>query len=495
MKNKLMGGSSVDAILLTFIKLVTTGLGLIITRLLSQYLSVHDYGTYSQILLIVSTVSSVTILGMMDGMNFFYCSERDPEKREAYTATIFAMQCIVGAVAGCIVMLLSAPLCKYFDNPDVKNLLIFAAVLPVLQNLLGIFQILLVSVGKARVLALRNFIVSLVRLAAVFLVVMVVRNVAVVLAATVLLDLGQILFFGVILKKSDCRISMKKVNFGLLRRILAYCAPMAVFAMVNSLNRDMDKYLISMMTDTETLAVYTNASKTLPFDIVMSSFCTVLIPSITRLISQNEKRKAAELYRRFLEIAYITTGILCFAALSAAPQLMTLLYSDKYASGIAVFCLYILVDLFRFTNITLVLSAAGKTRTLMLLGLGTLGCNAILNVLLYRLMGITGPAAATLISTVLLGVLMLALSAKELGSRLRNIFDAKYLLLFTAENLVLTFFMSMVQKKLADLGMHYFVILVAVCGAYGIIMLLLNGKRLFRVLRMVNKPATTDDRG
>ncbi|MCC8065317.1 MAG: hypothetical protein LIO70_09570, partial [Clostridiales bacterium] len=57
-------GLSGDALLLTFIRLVTMTLSFAVTRLLSQQLTVYDYGTYSEILLIVSTVSSLTILGM-----------------------------------------------------------------------------------------------------------------------------------------------------------------------------------------------------------------------------------------------------------------------------------------------------------------------------------------------------------------------------------------------------------------------------------------------
>ena len=50
-------GVSGDAILLMAIKFVTIALGLAITRLLSEYLTVYDYGTYSQILLIVKLQS------------------------------------------------------------------------------------------------------------------------------------------------------------------------------------------------------------------------------------------------------------------------------------------------------------------------------------------------------------------------------------------------------------------------------------------------------
>lgn len=486
MSKRLKSGASVDALLLTFIKLVTTALGLVITRLLSQYLSIHDYGTYSQVLLVVSTVSSFTILGMMDGVNFFYCGEKDPHKREAYTATLFAFQCTVGTVAGCLILALSSPLSAYFDNPDVKRLVIFAAALPLLQNLLGMLQILLVSVGKAKILAIRNFLVSLVRLVVVIVVVTVVRNVALILTVSVLLDLGQIAFFGVILRKNNCFVRISKARFDLVGSILRYCAPMAVFTMVNSLNRDVDKYLISFLTDTETLAIYTNASKPLPFDIIMASFCTVLIPTITRLISEKYFDRAKELYKRFLEIAYISTGILCCAAISAAPQLMELLYSSRYSSGLTIFCIYIIVDLLRFTNITLVLSAAGKTKKLMFLGIGSLAFNAVLNVVMYKFLGISGPAIATLVTTVLLGVLMLGSSAKELNSQIRSLFNIKLLLLFIVESVVLTVLLSILQRWLTVWGLHYVIILAVICVIYVGLMILLSGRKLISALKIVN---------
>ena len=102
--------------------------------MLSQYLSASDYGTYSQVLLIVSTVSSLTIFGMMDSVNFFYSSARNETERENSIATMFTMQCVISTVAGGIVLALSMPLCAYFDNPKLRNLLLFAAALPMLAR-------------------------------------------------------------------------------------------------------------------------------------------------------------------------------------------------------------------------------------------------------------------------------------------------------------------------------------------------------------------------
>lgn len=490
-KRILPGGASADALLLTVIKLVTIFMGLAVTRLLSQFLPVYDYGTYSQVMLVVSTVNTLTILGMIDGVNYFFCSEKDPQRREDYVSTIFTLQCIIGVLAGSLVMLLTQPICSHFENPDLKKLLIFSASLPLPINLLSMLQVLLVSVGKARMLAARNLIVSLVRLAVVILTVTLVKNVAVVLATTLTMDLLQLLFFCWILRKNGCPIRFGKLEKGMLRHIFSYCAPMGVFTAISALNRDCDKYLIALMTDTQTLAVYANASKVLPFDVVMNSFCTVLVPRITRLVSGGERHSAGKLYRLFLEISLLSTGILCCAALAASPQLMELLYSEKYAAGLPVFCIYILVDLLRFTNITLVLAAAGQTARLMCYSVGSLGMNVVLNYVFYCWFGVAGPALATLLTTMLLGIAILGSGSRVLDMKLRELFDGKFLLLFALESLILTMVLYGVQTRLERAGFPYFVILVLICGIYGGVMLLLHGKRLLRDLKQVNRASDT----
>ena len=367
-----------------------------------------------------------------------------------------------------------------------KNLLIFAALLPLLQNLLGMLQVLMVSIGKARLIAIRNLVVSLCRLGAVLVVILLVRNVAVMLMTTLVLDVLQILFFAETLRRNGCYVRIWHADFRLSRQILSYCIPMAIFIAINALNKDCDKYLIALLTDTQTLAMYSNASKPLPFDIIMASFCTVLLPEITRLVTQKEHKKAVALYRRFVEIAYIPTTIMCCAALTAAPQLMQLLYSEKYVNGLNIFCIYILVDMIRFTNITLILSAAGKTGKLMFLGIGALAGNMILNLIMFRWIGTIGPAVATLVTTAAVGIIMLRMNAKELEGHIQDFFDIRYLVTFLAENAAAVMILTAVRQRLEYHGAHYFVVLLVIGLLYAGLLLLLNGKRLMRNLQKVN---------
>lgn len=480
-------GASADAFLLAAVKMMTVVLGFVVTRLLSQYLSKYDYGTYSKVVLIFSAISSLTILGMMDGVNYFYCSTRDPQRQEQYLATMFVLQILVSAVAGSLVMVLSGPICAYLDHDDAKRLLLFVAALPFLQNILSMTQVLIVTIGKARLLAARNLVVSVVRLTAVVLALKFVRTVWAVLLITVALDVGQIVLFLVILRRSGCRFRFRYMRLELAKPILRYTIPMAVSVVLSEWNRNCDKYIVTLFTDTQTLAVYTNASKPLPFDLIQTSFTTVLLPAMTRLIARGRKREVVSLYQSFLEIVYTSTVVLGCAALSVSPQLMRLLYTEKYLAGLSVFVIYILVDMIKFTNITLLLSASGRTKQLMALAVGALAANLALNLALFHLLGLIGPAIATLVVTLGTGILMLHVAAKGLGAGVTAFFDLRYLARLAAQSAAAVAVFCFVRTGLEQLNLPYLAVMILTGGACFLALMALNGKRFVRNLRQVNQ--------
>lgn len=486
-KGRLSGNTtSGDAIILAAVRLMTMGLSLITTRVLSTYLSKFEYGTYSQVLLIVSTTVSLTMLGFIDAANFYYCGTKETKKRESYIATILTLQCCTGTLAGAAILLLSGPICKYFGNQELRKYLIFAAILPLLQNGTSLLQVLFVSVGKARRLAIRNLIVSLVQLACAIAVGMYLRNIGLIFAVSVTLNVGQILFFIWSLGKSGCCIRLTSCDFGLSGSILKYSIPMAVFTIVNTLNRDLDKYLISAMSDTETLAVYSNAAKVLPFDILLVSFMTVLLPYITRQIAGKRYDEAIETYRTYLEISYVSTALLAFGVLVAAPEAMELLYSEKYLSGLPVFCIYILVDIFHFASITLILTASGKTKLLMQLGFAGLAVNFVLNILLYHLLGIPGPAIATLLVSLGMGSVILHYSAKELRVTIGALFERAFIVKFVGECIGGFCVFAAVRYWLNLNGVYYPLVLIIAGGGYIISLGLLNLKRFSQNLKRIS---------
>ena len=472
-----------------FVRLITLVLGMLMTRILSGHFSLQEYGTYSQVLLMTTTISSMTILGMMDGINFFFCKETEVEKRDAYISTIFCLQYIIGIIVSLIVLACTVPIAQYFNNDELKSLIIFVAALPILNNSISLLQIMFIAIGEAKVIAIRNLIVSITKLLFIALACYVFNDIVVILFFQLLSDALQITYFFILLTKRNCKINIARFDKSLVMEILRYCIPMAMFGVIKSLNRDSDKFVISFFTNTETLAVYTNASKILPFDIIMTSFCTVLLPYITRFISCKNYKKTQQIYKSFLELSYISTTILASGAICVASELLRFLYSEKYATysfSIIVFIIYTMVDILSILNITLVLSAAGKTKTIFLASIGTFFANILLNIMFYFSMGEIGPAFATFIVTLVQGVIMLRLSAKEMEASVSGLFSIKYLICFAFQTGICFVLISLLRNFMVAHGIYYFITMMVCFASYTGVLLLGNIKRLLYDLREIN---------
>lgn len=434
--------------------------GILMTRILSGRFSVHEYGTYSQIILLVTTVANITIMGMVDGINYFFCRVSDEEKREKYVNTIFFLQSALNAVAAIVVLCLTGPIAKYFGNPDVKKLIIFVALFPIFQNAISLLQILFIAIGKARLIAFRNLAVSVLKLIAILIASFLVQNIAFVLVCHILLEIGQVLYFYFVLKKNNCKIHLFGFDLSLTGEILRYCVPMAMFMVIKSLNRDCDKYVIAAFTNTETLAVYTNAAKQLPFDLIMTSFCTVLIPHITRFIAQKKYEITQSVYRAFFELSYLTTAILAVGAVCIAPELMEFLYTSKYTVGLPIFIVYLFVDVLSVLNLTLILSAAGKTKTIFFISIGAFVSNLVLNLALYQLLGTIGPAISTLVVTFAQGIVVLFFGAKEIKTKIWNLLEPKKIAVFLLSLLAMSLPVLALRKALVFIAVPSFIRMV-----------------------------------
>lgn len=466
--------------------MVTLVFSLLTTRILSQHFSIHDYGTYSQIILVTSTVSSLTIFGMVDGVNYFFCKEANAEKRDSYISTIFSLQCIVSLIASVIVLSCTVPISNYFNNSDIKGLIIFAAILPVMQNMISLLQIMFIAIGKAKHIGVRNLLVSISKLIAIVLACYLFNNVVFILICQLILDVAQVLYFAVSLNKKGCGVKTLRLDRSLIKEIFKYCIPMAMFTVIKSLNKDCDKYVVAAFTNTETLAIYTNASKQLPFDIIMTSFCTVLLPYITRFIAQKDFVRTRTVYKSFLELSYICTTVLAFAAICTAPELMSFLYSDKYISGLNIFIVYIIVDILSVLNITLILSAAGKTKSIMCISAGAFVLNLVLNIAFYHLFDLIGPAIATLVVTTIQGVIMLSFGAKEMGTNILEMFNKRFAFLFILELVTMGIITYGARLLFLKLSLPSFVILCMCCFVYVSPLVLLNFKRLKNNIKVIN---------
>lgn len=89
-----------DATILAVAKMVPLGVSMIMAILLSRCLSLHDYGTYSQIMLLVNLAVAFLALGLPNSINYFVAKEKDFEKQSEYVSNYYVLLIILGGLGG-----------------------------------------------------------------------------------------------------------------------------------------------------------------------------------------------------------------------------------------------------------------------------------------------------------------------------------------------------------------------------------------------------------
>lgn len=485
MRKKIGNGAAVDSMFLAGVKVVTLLAGIFSTMLLSHSLSLAEYGTYTQGNVVISVSVSLSILGLSDAVNYFY-NGRKPEDQKRYVNTILMLEIVGGVLAAIFILVFSGAIANYFGNSSLTGLFIYIAFRPLLENMINTLQVLQISIGRAKVLAIRNLILSLSRVALVILTTMLTNSIKTIFIGYIIIDAITVVYFWSSFSSRDFHINPFKGIWSMIPPILKYSLPMAVYSLTKSLLKDMDKLVISHYEGTQSIAIYSNCSYALPFDVITNAFLVVMIPIITCYIARSDYKRAQSLFSDYIRIGYMTTCVFASAAAILAPELITFLFGEKYLPGLTVFILYLAVDMIKFANLSLVLSAKGWTRTLMVIALSSLGANLVLNLLFYRLFGFIGPAVASVLVSLVTTCLLSVYSSRALETTLTKLLNLKEVLLLIAELVIAAVPCLLLRELLSNAGWSALPIILVVGVLYVGSILLVNFKRLLQILRRLN---------
>lgn len=484
----------VDSIALASVKVLTMATSILATMVLSRTLPLADYGTYSTGNLIINTATLISAFGLIDAVNYYY-NGKAVKERESYVNTVFFLFVVCGTIAAAIILGGQGLITQYFHNPKLGAIYAYIAFRPFLHNFSSGLQNLQVSIGKAKVVAIRNAVISVSKLGAILLASLYTKDITTIFICMLVVEVVATFFYYKVLRDNHVHIYPFKPDWSKVKEILIFCIPMGIYIQTNSLSRDLDKFVIGFFESTEKLAIYTNCSAKLPFDLISGPLLTLLIPLLTRCIRKDDYKNGSDLFKCYLKIGYIFTFAFGMGCITVASQAVEFLYGSKYLDGIPVFIIYIVVDMINFINYSLVLAAKGKTKDLMKVSCIALVVNLVINLLLYKLMGFIGPAIATVIVTLGVSFVLLAKSARILKEKIVTLFDYKHILIYGCELAVLSVVLHFVRIFLEAINLHYMVIFVLVGGIFVGAMLLLNLKeikRCFTLLNQINKNEVLD---
>ena len=206
-----------DTAVLSFVRVMTMLVNVIQTMVLSRTLTKNQYGTYSQVLLVLQFFIVFFSLGLENAVNYFYNSVSNVKKRNIYINTVFSLSFLGGLTALSFLLLFSRPIALGFANSQMTTLIIIVSLRPLLQNLITLYQPLFISCGDAKLIALMNLGISILQVSVVSGLSIGYKDLGLIFGVLIFLDILQLVCFSGIFKKRYNKISYinvkkKKIN-------------------------------------------------------------------------------------------------------------------------------------------------------------------------------------------------------------------------------------------------------------------------------------------
>lgn len=435
-----------NAVILTFSKMIVLFVSMIISMLLSRYLSLKDYGTYSTILLVTNIVITIFVLGLPNSINFFL-SSATKEERKDFTSIYYTFSTLLCLFAGIIIVIFLPILEKYFNNFNLNIFWYVFAVLPWTKVILSSIDNFLVVFNKTKLLMIFKIINSFI----ILLSVIAIKLLKLSFAEYMLIYIVVEIVFSIIAIKIST-MNIEKINFkfsgNTIRKILKFSIPLGLASVVGTVTIELGKIIIGGFFDSEKLAIYANASKEMPVTIIATSLTAVLMPQLVKLLKKNKNQEAVNLWKQSTTLSYVFMCFFAFFLFFNAKEVIIFLYSSKYLPGVEVFKIYTLVLLVRTTYFGMILNSTGKTKFIFYSSIVTLILNIVLSYLFYYLFGFIGPALATLISMYATAAFQLLASARSIKIKINNILEWKNILVITTANIFLGFLFNYIKEVL-----------------------------------------------
>ncbi|SCI75042.1 colanic acid exporter [uncultured Clostridium sp.] len=473
--------------MLTISKMLTLLISLITSMLLARFRTLGEYGTYSQIQMIVSLAIVIAMMGLPNSISYFYSRADTVAERDRFINTYFSFGTLLAVLAGGLLVALLPIWTWYFKNDGISSFTCVLALLPWTKVFIGSMSNMLVAAGKTKRLVVYNLANSGCLLGIIALTQWIGQNFYFYMVLYICVECSFALWVYVeairLCERPRCTLDKK-----MLKAILAFSVPVGLASVVGTINVELDKLMIGRLMDTEALAIYTNAGKELPLTMIATSFTAVLLPYLARAMKNGQAEDGVRLWGKTTELTYVIMAFFVAALVVFAPQVMTVLYSEKYLAGVQVFQIYSLILICRITYFGMILNVTGKTRVVFWCSVFSLALNIVLNYPFYLWMGMAGPAVASFISIGTINIGQMAYSARILKIPFRRFMPWKRLGIITLVNIGMGCGMAAIVWALRlDISVRGIAIAIGLGMAWMAIYALIYGRRLKQLWKQLNQ--------
>ena len=391
-------------------------IGILYTPILTAKLGQSEYGLYS---LVTSIISYLTILDFGFGNAIIIYTARyrvnnEKEKQEKLHGMFFLIYTIIGVIAGIISAVIWANADTMFANSmtpeEIDKAKILLGILTF--NLIVTFPL---SVFSSIITAYEKFIFAkILNLARIILnpIIMIIllnigyKSVALVILTTVLNITTLILNYLYCRKKLKIKLKFGKLDFSLLKEIIAYSVWVFLNSIMDKINLSLDQFILGVYAGTAAVAVYSIAGNLNQMYINFSTAISgVLLPRVTEM----EEKKATD--KEFTDI-FIKTGRLQFIIMALiisgfvlfGREFINILWvGTEYDQSYFIACILMIpctVPLIQNVGLN-ILQAKNKYKFRVMVLFAFAILNVIISIILAQICGGIGAAIGTAISVIL----------------------------------------------------------------------------------------------
>ncbi len=324
---------------LLFAKVVGFAFSFLLPLLIVRFLTQDKVGVYRQVFLVVTNAVAILPLGV--SISAYYFLSREKTRRASAVFNILIFNFVIGGL-GCLALFCYPQILgNIFHDEEITRLAPRIGIVIWFWVFSSFLETVAIANQEARMatafIILAQFTKTLLMVSAVILFATVE---AFVYAAMIQAALQTIVLL--IYLNSRFPQFWKSFNFKFFREQLVYALPFGFASLLWTLQTDIHNYFVGYKFSASDYAVYAFGCFELPLIAMISeSVTSVLIPRMSRLQSENDKREMIRLTARTMQkLAFFYFPIYIFLVITAQTFIVTL-FTQAYAASVPIFLINI----------------------------------------------------------------------------------------------------------------------------------------------------------
>ncbi|GAB4556790.1 MAG: hypothetical protein Tsb0020_00380 [Haliangiales bacterium] len=412
-----------QAVILLFGQVIATLAEALVPLFIVRLLPKAEVGILTETLLIYATVALIATNGL-PGTLSYHLPSRSRAERAAISRRVTGLLVAIGLATGAVMAAVGVIGAASQASPTWRYLG-YLALLPVGDIPVRMLPNLLVIEDRPRAAAAIGVIRALVMIGAVLVPLlggMDIDTIPLVLNAVGGLYLALTLWALYVIYRGVERQASPVGRWQAMR----FALPLGLTQIVGNLNRHTDRLIIALLFSEVIYAEYQAGSWQLPLiPSITYAVSVTYSPLFTSLFREGRAREVVRVWRaQSVKTALIVVPISAIFAV-AAEETVELLFTASYAPAANVFRCYSIMTMARITAYGSIPLAAGHPQYIARASTITLIFNLITSLALVAVLGVIGPAIATLLSMIPMVLIYIYYISQCTGVRFREVFPLR----------------------------------------------------------------------